>query len=1249
MDGGGSPRWAREEEMAGPLSGVRLVDAPILLLVSFHKALRAEFAELHRLTLSSWEIGSPRRDLIVELLRRYRFLELVYKYHCAAEDEVIFRALDLRVRNVVNTYSFEHRSLDNLFDSVFHCLNTLLEGDGTPSSSFQELLFCSGTIRTSICLHMLKEEEQVFPLLMQWFSSKEQASLVWQFISSVPIVFLEDFLPWMISHPSLNEQEDVVLCIGEIIPKEKLLQQVVASWLGKKNQLFGTSAAEKTEKGALFFDRLLKLEELAKVDSTKSILYIENWHRKASDVFQDDVKQHPVDSLCLWHDAIRNDLEEILAELLETRISKNYSTLVSISGQLKFLADVLIFYSNALERVFFPVLNKLLDSPLSFSHQRFPDESQIEDLLGLLQSFNARDETSLPKLVEKLCWQLESFLLEIRKHLTFQETEVFPITRENCNHEMQQWMLYTSLRMMPLGLLKCVITWLSSHLTGDELKAVLHNIKLAGSPADKTFVSLLHEWVRIGYSGKTSVEIFQEELQEMLKNRSSFLSKKIEVTRLTSSYLDMLACKKSHPGQIIKASSSDKTAISAYLNSQTSDEKYSMSYSTGLNLQIFFPRALNKLFSRCKFPAELSGAGSSLNHEPKPIEHIFLFHKALKNDLEYLVSGSAKIIENIGFLVEFRQRFHLVKFLHQIHSAAEDEIAFPALEAKQALENISHSYTIDHRLEEENFNNISIILDEIFEFHFSLPSAMPNAVDVSLLDQRMVKYHQLCMKLHEHFSIEEQLKIVGCMLGMTRAESLQEMIPWLMASLTPEEQHAMMSLWHNATKNTMFSDWLGEWWEGVNRYGIANVVEESNNSPSGTEDPLEVIATYLSKEFFDEPNGGNHHGEGLKVPQEDPGAANFEPSGTDKGGDKRKFQKGDLDEHQFPEGIKLCREDRKQQYNVACQSEKSNHILQVDEKFKHQEENILTITQEGLEAAIRRVSCDPGLNPEKKSYIIQNLIMSRWIVRKQKSHPQALPSTREEVTGQSPSYRDTLGETFGCEHYKRNCKLFAACCNQLFTCRYCHDDVADHSMDRKSTTKMMCMKCLKIQPIGPTCSNISCNGLSMARYFCRICKLFDDEREIYHCPYCNLCRVGKGLGIDYFHCMNCNACMSKSLAVHICREKCFESNCPICNEYIFTSSSPVKALPCGHLMHSTCFQDYTRTHYICPICSKSLGDMQVYFGMLDALLAEEKIPEEYSAQTQVILCNDCEKRGVAPFHWLYHKCSHCGSYNTRLL
>ncbi|CAI9281352.1 unnamed protein product [Lactuca saligna] len=247
----------------------------------------------------------------------------------------------------------------------------------------------------------------------------------------------------------------------------------------------------------------------------------------------------------------------------------------------------------------------------------------------------------------------------------------------------------------------------------------------------------------------------------------------------------------------------------------------------------------------------------------------------------------------------------------------------------------------------------------------------------------------------------------------------------------------------------------------------------------------------------------------------------------------------------------------------------------------------------------------------------------RWINMQRNSEPEVDMEAKEErIPDLYPCYRDSEKLEFGCKHYKRNCKLVASCCNKSYTCRHCHDEATDHVMDRKATTMMICMKCLIIQPIGPTCSTVSCNSLSMARYYCSICKLFDDERQIYHCPHCDLCRIGEGLGIDFFHCMNCNACMSKSLSKHICREKCLEVDCPICHEYIFTSSTPLRALSCGHIMHSSCFDAYTSSNYTCPICCKSLGDMQVYFGMIDAMLAEETIPEEYVGQTQDILCND---------------------------
>lgn len=86
-------------------------------------------------------------------------------------------------------------------------------------------------------------------------------------------------------------------------------------------------------------------------------------------------------------------------------------------------------------------------------------------------------------------------------------------------------------------------------------------------------------------------------------------------------------------------------------------------------------------------------------------------------------------------------------------------------------------------------------------------------------------------------------------------------------------------------------------------------------------------------------------------------------------------------------------------------------------------------------------------------------------------------------------------------------------------------------------------------------------GQSMARYYCGICNLWDDQpgRDIYHCPFCNLCRLGKGLGIDACHCMDCNTCMHLSeYPTHKCRDL---AACPVCTDTLFDSSQPYRVRP----------------------------------------------------------------------------------------
>lgn len=63
---------------------------------------------------------------------------------------------------------------------------------------------------------------------MEKFSFEEQASLVWQFLCSIPVNMMVEFLPWLSSSVSSDERQDLRKWFCRVIPKEELLQQVIS-------------------------------------------------------------------------------------------------------------------------------------------------------------------------------------------------------------------------------------------------------------------------------------------------------------------------------------------------------------------------------------------------------------------------------------------------------------------------------------------------------------------------------------------------------------------------------------------------------------------------------------------------------------------------------------------------------------------------------------------------------------------------------------------------------------------------------------------------------------------------------------------------------------------------------------------------------------------------------------------------------------------------------------------------------------
>lgn len=437
-------------------------------------------------------------------------------------------------------------------------------------------------------------------------------------------------------------------------------------------------------------------------------------------------------------------------------------------------------------------------------------------------------------------------------------------------------------------------------------------------------------------------------------------------------------------------------------------------------------------------------------------QFLAFFHKALRAELGKLRRAAEELVESDSgrrrwLIVEFRRRFEFLKLVYKCHSAAEDEVVYSVFD--DHIKNGVCTYILEHNCIDDIFISISDYLN-----------ALIKAEGWTLQDQRTLNHLKLCLDLHdmcmsmhkvlsnhvnreeaelwplftECFTIEEQEKIIGSMLGRMSAEILLKLIPWLMESLTFEEQQFMMSLWGKATKNTLFHEWLGEWWEEMKVQDVAKVEEESNIVTYGRIVPSEVLSTYISNKVFNNNQKENEKWDNL--PQ-----TNMDATG--------KMIGGNFNHHYIAHSLKKSTEVDKKNKDLA------NFSTKVDNRSQHGENcesldpkiqnHLPSMHQEELEATIKKISRDSSLDSQQKSHIIQSLLTSRWEISQEKLQSDVpVLSNEEEVSGQSLSYRDPFKLTLGCNHYKRNCKLVAACCNRIYTCRRCHDDINNHSMDR---------------------------------------------------------------------------------------------------------------------------------------------------------------------------------------------------------
>jgi RING finger and CHY zinc finger domain-containing protein 1 len=208
-------------------------------------------------------------------------------------------------------------------------------------------------------------------------------------------------------------------------------------------------------------------------------------------------------------------------------------------------------------------------------------------------------------------------------------------------------------------------------------------------------------------------------------------------------------------------------------------------------------------------------------------------------------------------------------------------------------------------------------------------------------------------------------------------------------------------------------------------------------------------------------------------------------------------------------------------------------------------------------------------------------------------------------------------------------------------------DDTHHNIDRFAIAEVICRMCFTRQS-SKTNSCVRCST-TFAEYHCSICNLWmqNDERP-YHCADCGFCRIGGAE--NFLHCNSCGMCIDKNLInTHNCRAGKYRSNCPVCQEYLFSSRGASHEMPCGHAIHWECFRQLASHDSRCPICKKTAEThdrMMPTWEAMSLSIDLQPIPPDL-ARVVTITCNDCEKSEDArAWHFLGVQCSHCKSFNT---
>ena len=182
--------------MAEPLDAVKAI----------HNAFRRDMERIDVAALDSAR-GKPGLMPVVE---RFRFFNEILVWHAHGEELAIFPAIESVAPSVAEAYEKDHRALDKAFDTLSAAVSV---------NDALETARSTAAFKFHLDIHLLKEDELLYPLMRERISLPDQGKAVGIMSSTIPQDRFPEVVRWMFPLMDHDDRENMTRIWQMVMPE----------------------------------------------------------------------------------------------------------------------------------------------------------------------------------------------------------------------------------------------------------------------------------------------------------------------------------------------------------------------------------------------------------------------------------------------------------------------------------------------------------------------------------------------------------------------------------------------------------------------------------------------------------------------------------------------------------------------------------------------------------------------------------------------------------------------------------------------------------------------------------------------------------------------------------------------------------------------------------------------------------------------------------------------------------------------